>query len=182
MSWNPLETPVDFALFAGEQTPGLCKIEGDAALKRRWEEKKGHGFDGSGLVYAAKDLCTFQCIIRLTTVDDWNAWHTFKPRLFAEPTESDQKAIDFYHPQTAEVGIHAVVVEEIGIPKPVGDDGEWQIPIKLREYRKPKPKPPVRASGSKAEPKEEPEDEGDREVRKLSSQANGLETILDEGQ
>lgn len=166
MSWNPIETPIDTAEFAGAPTPGLALVEGDAALVRRWEEKKGHGFDGSGLVYSGKELCGFQLILRLITVEHWNAWHDFKPKLFADPSETDPKAYDFYHPQTAEVGIHAVVIGKVGIPKPHGEDGEWRVPIELKEYRKPKPKPPVRASGSKAEPKAaDPDDERDAQLR-----------------
>lgn len=174
----PLTDPVDYCLVGGEQTPGYAYPEG-AALLFAWEEKKGHGFDGSGLVLTGKDLSSFNLIIELVSDQDWSDWYNFKAVLSTPPSPNNPKSLAFWHPFTAELGIESVIVHAIEQPKKVVDTGVWQVVIKLQEYRPPKKKPPAKASGtgssgSARQGTTTVDDPQDARIRELTGQVQDL--------
>jgi len=135
-NWNPLSQPVDHIILAGRKSPGLAEVTGGAS-PRKWDERGGYGLSGSTLVFKGIGLAKFTVKLKLYTEDDWAAWHTWKPLVDKPPLGSKAKAMDITHPLTEQLGVAAVVVEEVSQPEQT-DSGEWTITIKFIEYRKPK--------------------------------------------
>lgn len=136
MTWNPLTQPVDFIKLAGHKSPGLAEVIG-ATSPRKWEERGGYGLSGSTVVFRGIGLCKFSVRIKLYTEQDWNDWHVWKLLVDKPPLGTRAKALDITHPLTEELGVAAVVVEEVSQPEQT-NDGEWTITIKFIEFRKPK--------------------------------------------
>jgi hypothetical protein len=167
MTWNPLEQPQDYALLGGQRTPGLCDLR-DADSPRRIDERRGYGLSGATAIYRGIALSNFKMLLRLYTVDDWEAWHTFSPTVQRPPSGQRARALDISHPLTEELGIRSVMVENVKQPTQTGD-GEWTIEISLKEYRRPV-RQLVRLEGSQAS-----NDPVDRTIEALSGivQAGG---------
>lgn len=136
MSWNPIEEPTDFAVVAGQRTPGLCDVK-KAGSPRRWDKRRGYGLSGSTLVYRGTDLGEFSLCLRLYTVDDWNAWHAFKGVVRRPEAGRRATALDIVHPQLAEVDITSAVVLDVLAPVQTSPEGEWTIEIPMQEFRRP---------------------------------------------
>lgn len=136
MSWNPIEEPTDFALVAGQRTPGLCDVK-KAGSPRAWDERRGYGLSGSTLVFRGTRLAEFSLCLRLYTVEHWADWHAFK-RIVARPEAGTRAtALDVVHPQLAEVEITSAVVKDVLAPVQTSDEGEWTIEIQMQEFRRP---------------------------------------------
>jgi len=137
MTWNPFVNPIDFVLFAGKRTPGLADVVGPSS-PREWEERRGYGLSGARLRFLGLKLSHFSVKLRLYTAQDWTDWQKFRPIVAKPPLGKRPKAIDIAHPILVDIGIRAVVIEDVGGAEQT-DDGEWSIEIKLIEWRKLKP-------------------------------------------
>jgi hypothetical protein len=154
MTFDPIRTPVDYALVAGTRTPGLCEILG-ANSPRRWDVRRGTAFSGATVVYRGTDLAKPTMRLRLYTEQHWQDWHAFAPLVLRElppdaadvaqrqrrgqsppPAQRRPRALDIWHPILEDLGIRSVVVEDVLQPVQTGD-GEWTIDVKLIEYRVP---------------------------------------------
>lgn len=176
MAWNPLDDPIDYFTLGGQKSPGVAEIIG-LGSPRKWDERKGHGTSGATTVYGGDDLVKFSAKILLTTREDWNAWHAFAPLVERPPEGTRAKAIDIWHPQCEMKNIRAVVVEDVLGPSKDGDDGRWQVEIKFKQYRAPKPalaKPKGSSSDAGGSKANSEEDERDRLIRELTQQVKDL--------
>jgi hypothetical protein len=135
--WNPITEPVDYVLLADQRSPGLAELQ-KASSPRRWDERRGYGLSGARVVYRGIALSHFTLLLRLYTVEDWDAWHEWKALVQRAPDQTRPRALDFSHPITDELGIRSVVVENVLQPVQTAD-GEWTIEIGLIEYRTPTP-------------------------------------------
>jgi hypothetical protein len=135
-AWNPLDLPIDKAVVAGRETPGLVEIIG-ASAPRRWDERKGYGLSGATVVYRGQGLAKFTVRLRLYTTQDWDDWHAWKSLVAAPPPGKRAKALDIVHPLLADLEITAIVVNEVMQPEQ-SEDGVWQIDIKVTQFRSPK--------------------------------------------
>jgi hypothetical protein len=140
-AWDPITQPQDYAKIAGAMTPGVCEIIG-AGDPRAWDKRKGMGISGAFSVFTGQDLAQFTVRLTLYTVEDWAAWHKFRPIIAKVPRRrigkgKDSGVLSIQHPITQEVGISSIVIENLGAPEQV-DHGVWAIDIKVMEWRQPK--------------------------------------------
>lgn len=134
MTWQPLTQPVDYITLAGQKSPGIAEVTG-ADSQRDLQERKGYGLGGATVVYKGIKLIKPKVVIRLTTDDDWTAWHAWKPLLDRPPTGRRARAMDIWHPILEDQGVTAVLVESVSQPVRTKDDGEWSITVGFIEYR-----------------------------------------------
>lgn len=136
---NPLATPVDYILLAGQRSPGVALLPGGASSPRKWDERKGYGTSGSTIVFTGEGLAKFSVKIQLVTRDDWAAWDAWAPLVKRSPKGDKPKATDIWHPILEEHGIASVVVEDLVGPTQVLDGTAWEWELKFIQYRAPKP-------------------------------------------
>lgn len=145
--WNPLTHPRDYAIIAGQKTPGICEIVGAGDL-RKWDVQRGPGLLGAYALFMGKDLAKFTIKLKLYTLEDWAGWDAFRPLISkiprrrygaigGPPSVKGSGALVIIHPQLAMVGIASFVVEEIKSPEQTGE-GEWTVAIAALEFRRPK--------------------------------------------
>ncbi len=138
MTFDPLSSPVDSFIIAGQRSPGVAELEG-VTLSRTIDERKGFGLSGATTVVKGQKLARFVAKVRLFEPQHFVDWQAFVDVLRRFNPRSDRmRGFDFSHPQTDQLGISSVVVEEIGAPMQTGD-GEWTASIKLVEHRRPRP-------------------------------------------
>ncbi len=136
--FDPLRAPVDYFEVAGKRSPGVSELEG-VTLSRTIDERKGFGLMGATTVVKGQKLAKFSAKVRLYEAEHFEQWQLFVDMLRAfNPRQDRIKGHSFSHPQTDQLGISAVVVEEIGAPTQTGD-GEWTATIKFVEHRRPRP-------------------------------------------
>ena len=146
-SFRPLTEPIDYFELAGQRSPGIARIEG-AVAKREILERKGYAFGGAYSVYRGIKLIHFRAVVELFTPEQWDAWHEFTTLLQRAPTGQRQRALDFWHPITEDLGISSVLVESVSQPVP-NDTNGWAITVEFAEYRRPV-RALVTAAGSEA--------------------------------
>lgn len=172
MTWNPVDSPIDFYTIAGQPSPGVSTLAG-AALVFGWEQKKGQGTSGATSKYTGTELASFEAKTQLWLTEHFDAWETFVNPLRQEP---GAKALDFWHPLTAALGIGAVVVKEIGQLVEEDDTGLFSVTIKFDQYRAPKPGRSA-PKGSAAEGKQDgaEEDPIEKQIAALTEQYKDLQ-------
>lgn len=135
---NPLDDPQDYVKIAGRRTPGLCEIVG-ASSPRNWEELGGSGWSGGILLYRGIKLSHFSIRLYLydsrKPYDDWSDWLAFRPLVMKRPTIGKPNAYDCVHPFLNDLGITALVIEDVRAPDQV-DHGVWMIELMCIEFRK----------------------------------------------
>lgn len=137
MSWNPLDEPIDWIVLGGVRSPGLADVVG-ANSPRKWDERGGYGLSGAIVWFHGLGLSHFSVRFRLYTDQDWEEWREFFLPLVAKPPLGKRpKALDIWHPLLQDLGIRAVVVEDVLQPEQT-NDGEWTAEIKFIEFRRPK--------------------------------------------
>lgn len=136
MSFNPLTQPIDHFELAGQRSPGIAEIA-DADGSAELQERRGYGLGGAYVVYKGQKLVHFKATIKLTTQDDWDAWHEFRALLQRPPVGRRARALDIWHPILEDAGITSVLVEKLGQPVRDGDDGAWTVTVAFCEYRRP---------------------------------------------
>lgn len=146
MTFRPLTEPVDYIVLAGQRSPGLAVIEG-VDTPRNFVERRGFGISFATLRFRGVGLAHFKVVLKLYSDDDWDDWHEWK-RLVARPSLESRPQpgaivprltappLDIDHPILADLGITAVVIENVLQPIQTGD-GEWSIEIRMGEYRAP---------------------------------------------
>jgi hypothetical protein len=138
---NPIDHAQDYVVIAGHRTPGLCEIIG-ASSPRNWEELGGSGWSGGILLYRGIKLSHFSIRLYLYESkeggdqhDDWGDWFRFRPIVMKRPTIGQPNALDCVHPFLNDLGITALVIEDVRAPDQV-DHGVWMIELMCIEYRK----------------------------------------------
>ena len=168
MTWNPLQTPVDFAILSGVKTPGIAVVLG-ANSPRKWEELQSFGWSGATLRFAGVGLSVFSIKVRLYTVADWAAWNEqMEPLLLRPPSGKKPRALACWHPFLLAKQIFACIVEDVEGPEQV-EDGVWEHTIKCKQYRERRfqlAKP--------AAVKDEPKDPVDDLIEQKTDVARGL--------
>lgn len=165
MAWSPLETPIDYAVLGGQQTPGLCDVQG-LALQYRIDKQQGFATTGSYPRWLGRDLAEFKLVIRLYTQQDWDDWETFKPLVLRPPKD---RWLTIQHPFTSALGIVGVMVKSVSQPEEI-DGGAHAITVELIEFRRP------RQTYSKPDAADDkpPEDWADEKVHWALDQVNEL--------
>lgn len=148
---NPIDDAAAFdtMLLANEPNPGIVTEIAGATNPRKWDERAGTGQSGATLVYSGDGLAKFSVKLLLWKGDHFAEWESWK-RLLVPPTEKNPQALDIYHPylEMLPVPIRSVVIDEPAAPVQKGD-GFWEVEIKFRQYRAPKPAG-AKANGSKS--------------------------------
>jgi len=151
VTWNPIDSPVDYVLLAGQRTPGLAELSGFSS-PRKWDERRGFALSGARLVFRGIGNSRGSIKLRLYTPEDFEAWEEFSPLVQRPPLGERARALDAWHPLLELLGIQAVVIEDVGQPIQTGD-GEWTIEIKVIEHRPPLPMlAPVGGSADRPQP------------------------------
>lgn len=137
-SWNPLSQPQDYAILAGQRTPGVCRVEG-FANRARWDIRQGPALSGARLRYKGFEPAQGKLVLTLTTVQDWADWWAFAPTVRRAPVGERATHLQIEHPILASLDIRAVAVASVTQPAPVDERGTWSIEIALIEYLEPLP-------------------------------------------
>ena len=137
MSWDPINNPCDYITLATRKSPGIAEIRG-AGSPRKWDDQSPAGHSR----YMGRGLSHFSVLLRLYSEQDWADWHAWKDLVQKLPqhrggAQKDSGAMDIGHPLLEELGIKAVVVEDV-LASDQTDHGEWTIEIKFLEFREPK--------------------------------------------
>lgn len=135
-NWSPLSRAVDRFLLGGRLTPGIAEITG-ASSPRKWEERDGYGWSGAWLIFRGIGLSHFQIRFSLYEQVDWDDWNAFQPIVAKPPRGRRPRSLDIVHPLTAQLGIRAVVIEDV-LQAEQTDHGVWVIPLKVIDWRHPK--------------------------------------------
>lgn len=149
---NPFLDPqaFDVVKIAGVECPGICVLTG-FARSAEWDIKKGRGTKGGTATLSQLPPSKGSIEFSLWTDAQFEFWNTTYRKLFiVDPTRKGGSAMDIYHPALAEIGVHSVVVEEIGALEHKGK-GLYSITVKVIEYLPP-PKKTITStpSGSKS--------------------------------
>jgi len=169
-AFDPIASPVDFFTIAGIRSPGIAELKG-VALSRQIDERRGFGLMGATTVVKGQKLAHFSADIKLVTSAEFAAWDSFASTLARfNPRQDRAHGFTFDHPQTSQLGINAVVVEEIGSPVQTAD-GEWTASIKFVEHRRPRR---MLATTDGSDEQNQPEDPVDREIQRLTAQLNEM--------
>lgn len=175
MTHDPIRSPVDYVELAGARTPGIAWIEG-ASSPRSWDVRKGYGVSGATVVFKGVPPAAFKLMIVLTTPEDWDAWHAWRPIVARPPTPDGTAtarplrpaALDIVHPIPNDLGIRSVVVTDVKQPVE-SDPGKWTIEIGLLEFRA-----PVRALVRPTGSDNVPTPDRDPVIEGLTAQLNAL--------
>jgi hypothetical protein len=167
MTFDPLIAPVDSIVLAGQKSPGIAEVIG-AGSPRKFDVRKGYGLSGGFVIFRGNELAEFVVKIRLYTVEDWVAWHLWRPLVDKPPIGERARALDIQHPQLEDLKIRSVVVKDVDQGEQT-DDGEWTFTIKFLEYRSPK-LALAKPEGSAATPR----DPVDSIIEDLASQFTAL--------
>jgi hypothetical protein len=144
--WNPIYEPCDYILLQGQESPGICELV-DPSSPRNWDVQKGLGLSGAFCLFTGRDLSKFSALFHLYELKDWINWYAWAPIALKMPKrrfmgegsrkKGDSGALDIWHPLLEQLGIKAVVVENVIAPKQTGD-GVWTAEIKFLEFRQPR--------------------------------------------
>lgn len=167
MTFNPETKPIDYVLLANRRSPGLAVISNADSL-RRWDKRRGIALSGARVVYRGIDLASPILTLRLLSSKDWEGWHEWRDVVQRAPLGERAHAMDIWHPILEDLGIVSVVVENVSQPVQVAA-GEWNIAIKLIEFRL-----PVFTIESIGSSEERTTDPVDRYIEELSSQVEAL--------
>lgn len=134
---NPIDDPESWhvATIAGEDTPGVCKVEG-ADRVRNYDKKTGPGRSGVTQTFRGKGIVELTLTIQIWTADQWDAWEDFAS--FLKPFADTGKAVDFFHGAIDSLDASKFVITSLGEPKQAREgDTLFLATIKLSEYTPP---------------------------------------------
>lgn len=138
----------------GSISPGIVKI---SAAKRHneWDVKRGKGAKGAQYTYNGYEPARFTMTFTFWNdpavndpngPDHYNDWIAFIAQLNYDPTKSTVQAVDIYHPSLDDIGISAVIIEDIGQWEET-EPTKYEAVIACIEYA---PAPATNASASPA--------------------------------
>lgn len=134
MSFNPIDSPQDFVILAGQRSPGIAELQGWTS-PRRWDERRGYALSGATLVYRGNALAAGKLILRLYTVEHFTGWESFREIVQRAPSGERPRSMEISHPILEDLGVRSVVVEDVKQPEK-GRAGEWIVEISLKEWRR----------------------------------------------
>lgn len=170
MTWNPLDTPVDYIEFGGLRAPGIATVTGTREYK--YDKVATYGADAAIVIYRGKPPLTFQVRIQLFTPEEYAEWGVFRTAVIKPPAAGTaSKATSVVHPFLAELGVQSCCIESCTVPENDGT-GVWSVTIVASEWKKPKTilsKPEATATTPAA-----PTDPADILIDNLKSQVQEL--------
>lgn len=137
MAYDPIASPVDYVVVAGQRTPGLAELVG-CGSPRQWDERRGFDMSYATLRFRGKKLARFTIKVTLATSEDFAAWDTFSRVVLALPARG-RGALTLVHPILNAFDVRSGVVEDVLQPTPDGDTGKYTVEIKMIERRPPAP-------------------------------------------
>lgn len=151
MPWNPIDSPRDYIVLAGQISPGHADISG-AASTRDLAIRQQPFSTGAAILFKRRELATFTVTIRLYSLQDHIDFSEWRSVVDAIPSERTRAvAIDIWHPLLEQLDIRSCVVKRVGQLVQSGD-GSWSVAIDFVESR-PLPKPSLaKLEGAKASP------------------------------
>ena len=136
----------DYIVLDGVKSPGVVEISG-AALKRKWDKRKGYGTTGGTLVYAGDDLSDFDATFTFWQWDDGQKeeWQAFAQAVLVKPpaakgaksVQPKAQRIEHWQVNDPPVSITSVVVSEVGQPDTKDETGIVTVKVKFSQYRAP---------------------------------------------
>lgn len=173
MAWNPITSPCDYILLDRKRSPGIAEVSGASSI-RRWDEREGFGISGAWIVYKGRGLAKFSVTIRLATVDDWAAWHAWRPLVDKLPARRfgagrDSGSLDIWHPYLEDLDVRSVCVAEVMQPV-IAEDGTATVEIKFIEFRQPR----MALAKPEGAPAEEVDPIEERVIKPLQAQFDRL--------
>lgn len=172
MPFQPLTSPVNTCKLGGVESPGICEIYG-ASSPRKWDEIEGYGWVGGLLVFHGLPLSKFSVRCTLYTDAHWEQWERFRRVVARPPIGTRPRALSIEHPQLAELGITAAVVEEVYAAHQVGN-GVWEIEISLIESRTYKGSAVTKPDGAEATEDDPIGAANEATIKQLTGEAAGL--------
>jgi hypothetical protein len=162
---DPITNPKAWSvLYIGNTaSPGIIDKDGIQGFARKigWDVKKGKGAKGATMTLESAPPSTGSFRFVASTPADFVAWDSFLPLLKYTNVIADKQAVAIYHPCLVDVGVSAVVVEEITPWRHVGL-GKYVRTISFIEWTPPPKKSivatPVRAKETGSKPAGDPPD------------------------
>lgn len=136
MTWDPITSPIDHVLVAGQRSPGVTEVQG-AGSPREWEKRKSRGMSGASIVFTGLDLAEFSITTKVVTAADFRAYQDWAAFARRPPTGATSASFAIWHPLLELCGIAAAVVKNQHAPEQTAD-GEWSFKIDMLEYREPR--------------------------------------------
>lgn len=146
--FSPENTPIDYVLFAGQQTPGYAEVTGLHA-PRKIQAQSGPGLSGARYMFLGLEVVEFHVKIHLQDDDDWRDWHYYKRTGAAGfalrnpigegsgSTFVRLNPVTFWHPFAADptIMIDAVLIKDVSQPEREGDNTQHVVDITCLGYR-----------------------------------------------
>jgi hypothetical protein len=125
-------TKWDALVIAGLVTPGIATVT--ARRNTRLQKNESPGTDGETLNMLGLRAAEIQVTIRLLTQGDLDAWEVLVPSLQATPGKPRPDPVSVYHPALDMLNIHALYVEDLGIPEARTPGGALEVKISFVEH------------------------------------------------
>lgn len=129
-----ITSPVDTIVLAGQRSPGVATISGDA-LKRRLHQRRAFGVAGATAIDQGGELVPFNVHLEFTTSEQLEAWDAWK-ELLVRPASRQTVGQDIEHPVLADAGITQCLLEGRTLLEK-DDYGKVSTTIKFLEFRAP---------------------------------------------
>jgi len=143
---NPIDFPLLYekTLVGGVESPGVAEVEPGLTRDFEWDVKASKGTKGATTTLKSRPPVEFGVKYLLWKVpgviDEMTRWTSEYLPLLKRAMEKDPpQALDFYHPDTAELDVKSVTVKNIGAKKHEGK-GLYSVTVTFLEYFPPKPK------------------------------------------
>jgi hypothetical protein len=142
---NPIEnaSAEDAVMFAGERSPGICKLSG-FARKFTWDVKAGKGVKGSTTTLTSYPPAEGTITFYLWEPEHFDEWESFQKKFDYDTTKKSVNALDVYHPTLSSIGVKSLVCKSIGARVPEGK-GLFSVALEFLEYN-----PPPKKDASKS--------------------------------
>jgi hypothetical protein len=131
----------DTVTVAGVQSPGYCTLS-EFSKRSEFDIKKGKGVFGATITYVGRPPAKGSITFYLWTPSHFIDWATFRTLFNYDPTKSEVKPVDIYHPSLDDVGLKSFVAENVEAIKHEGK-GLYSCKIDLIEYFPPPKKSAV---------------------------------------
>jgi hypothetical protein len=141
VAWNQVRLPSGYSPWnsvnlGGTVLPGICEVS--VRQKRRVQQKKAAGADGSTPTFIGLDPAEVSIRVRLWTAEQFNAFDNLRSVIFPRMNKGQPPALDIVHPLTAHYGIASIIVVSLDGPSPGGATGEFSATLSCVEWAAPK--------------------------------------------